>query len=419
MRNVACAILAALVSVSAFGDAITIEGTRYEDVLVRESPMSYHVWLPSENRTITVAKDKARDALLTQDPAARGKLIQAWARSQDNSEASDTAKRAQAAVNTAAGKAQTKLAASPDSVPDAPATNQEPGVMTAQSILDAYAQQQNRIHAFTVHYNDTIASSIHTSGEWVRRCHEGWFSQDFRQNRHIRRDYQWQPDKGRSRAEAGFMVWRWDGTAQYQYWGWRQEGTISRGNDSVARELAAHPLAAMCRGFGGKDLMGYPIQAELRLDQFLQGGSLALRPQMERVGIFHCAVIEASVPAGFITAWFAPEQGYSIIQYTIDKGTDSVYQGAHIEVTVTELQEVDGLWLPKSGRAKEDWRMLDGGFIMRDTTVQLDSFAINPDFDKDGTFDLTKDVPDGSIWRYMDSQHIAHRWVKGELVPIQ
>lgn len=292
----------------------------------------------------------------------------------------------------------------------------------AQAIVDAYAQQQDRIQAFTVHYlarysgRHQLCGQGGNSSAQAERCHDGWFSQDFRQNRHTRHEYQWEPHTKWTRGRAGLMLWQWDGTIYSQYAEKRREGTICRGNDPVARAHTERPLQALCRTFKGKDLMGYPTQDELRIDKRLRGLPLILRPEVETVGTFQCRVVEADTPFGRIVAWFVPGKGHSLVQCTIDKGRDDVYERAHVEFVVNELQEVDGLWLPKSGRAMEDWRMLDGGFITRETTVQLDSFVINPDFDKDGTFDLTKHVADGSTWRYMDAPDIAYRWEKGELI---
>lgn len=287
----------------------------------------------------------------------------------------------------------------PDAAPAAP---------EATEILQAYARAQDKIHGFTVHYTQELRTGK------MFRC-EGWYSYDFRQSRYIHREHRWQPDRGQTAERASFMLKHWDSQTFYQYsattYAW---GTISRGNDELARTLREYPLRGLCRGFPGKDMIGYPLQAELRFDEFVRDAPLVLRGEMESVGSFLCYVVEADTRFGYVTAWFDPEREYSLIQFRIEKGQDEHYQRAYIEVTVSNLEKVDGLWLPVEGRGKEDWRLLDGEVIYREWHVRLDSFSVNPDFEAQGAFELS-DVPDDSIWRYMDAQDVAYRWDGGRL----
>lgn len=76
-------------------DRITVDGTTYENVVVREGASLYYVLLPEEGRTFSVSKDKAGpDAVsISADRAERRRLEDNWAANRSNNQLSDPARR--------------------------------------------------------------------------------------------------------------------------------------------------------------------------------------------------------------------------------------------------------------------------------------------------------------------------------------
>ncbi|MCC6699433.1 MAG: hypothetical protein IT365_27660 [Candidatus Hydrogenedentes bacterium] len=422
--------LALAISLAAWADTITVDGKRYEDVLVRESPTRYYFWVPGEDRTISISKGQASEVSFTTDLDERNKLIEEWVAHQQNQKSCKTSIKP--SQSTPPGT-EPIVIKPPDTPPEFPtaavapagALPTPPGAadITAQTIIGAYARLHDSIHGITAHYNETVSSHNQLHGQYagasgqVQVCHEAVFSLDLKTGRYLHADYQWRPREGQTRSGAQFIVKHWDGDSFYQYSaGKNPRGSIDRPGGPIAREAKAHPLMSMCRNFAGGALMGYPIQAELRFDRFLGNAPLVLRPQTYAVGNLQCRVIEADTRFGHVTAWFAPDCEYSLVQYAILQGAGDTYRNASVKVAIGDVQQVNGLWLPKSGRITEDWRMLDGGFILRDTTVRLDSLVINPDFEVDHTFDLVQYVPNGSVWTYLDNQKVPLQFVNGQFV---
>lgn len=65
---------------ASWADTITVDGVRYENVIVRESGTRYYIQLPQEGRAFSVSKDKVavRDIVLSDDPSARDALLKEW-----------------------------------------------------------------------------------------------------------------------------------------------------------------------------------------------------------------------------------------------------------------------------------------------------------------------------------------------------
>lgn len=429
-------ILSSSVATLASADTICVDGHRYENVLVRESGTRYYFWIPAEGRTLSCPKDHAKDVSFTADSKERDKLIEEWneweahrqERAASSSSINSTATpppsvKKETAVTGALGAPQeaTVAGGTPE---ERRSVSADPTDIGPQVFISAYVHHHDSIRGLTAQYNQTVSSHSQLYGQLAGASgksdisHEEVFSLDFATGRYVHTDHQWKPAQGQTRSSAQFSVRLWDGESFYQYTaGKKPRGVIDRAGGAIAREALAHPLMSMCRNFAGGPLMGYPIQAELRFDRFLGDAQLTLHPQSSPVGHFQCRVVEGTTRFGHVSAWFAPEdRNYSLVKYTILQGAGDTYRSASITVTIDELQQVDGLWLPKSGHMTEDWRFLDGGVILRDTAVQLKSIDINPDFNAKRTFDLAQHVPNGSVWSYLDNQGGSVRLVNGQFV---
>lgn len=63
-----------------WADTITVDGVRYEHVIVRESGTRYYIQLPQEGRAFSVSKARvaAEDVVLSANPSARDALVEEW-----------------------------------------------------------------------------------------------------------------------------------------------------------------------------------------------------------------------------------------------------------------------------------------------------------------------------------------------------
>lgn len=140
-----------------------------------------------------------------------------------------------------------------------------------------------------------------------------------------------------------------------------------------------------------------------------------------------CYRLQAETPYGTIAVWIAPEKGYNALRLTWTSGDndtvfpdgtllkDSPLEESSLLMDSIEVQEIDGVFIPVSGR-------LIGVEKRRDRTVETHSFRVTfaqvdlkPDFEALGAFKVL--LPDGTPIGDRDHPGVNYEVIGGKLVP--
>jgi len=152
---------------------------------------------------------------------------------------------------------------------------------------------------------------------------------------------------------------------------------------------------------------------------------LVLRDKKENINNVLCYVLEAETENGKVTAWVAPEKGYSALKWSIQKNTGDLFNGKPLpskfwlaEFVADNLQKVGDFWVTTSGTLTFRIDYSDESPIKTKTTIykyNVRDIQINPDFVALGAFKI--DFPNGTRVTVEDSPGIRYVWQDGEIVP--
>jgi len=139
-----------------------------------------------------------------------------------------------------------------------------------------------------------------------------------------------------------------------------------------------------------------------------------------------CYIVEARTEHGTIKVWIAPEKGYNALKvnwviHDNDFLSDGLYlrDSSFVEWSVVidsiEVQKIDGIFVPVSGRFIKANKSKEGVEKTVRVKVKQSEIDLNPDFEALGAFGLP--LPDGSRIYDHDYPGIGYEVIGGKLVP--
>lgn len=159
-------------------------------------------------------------------------------------------------------------------------------------------------------------------------------------------------------------------------------------------------------------------------DLLSEASHLSLRQAPEEIMGELTYVVEADTKYGRVSAWIAPDKGYSALKWSIEKTPDDLFDTLPVGqqrvekwsavCEVTELQEINGVFVATDSKfalaiqanGKPTWSTY---------RYKMSDIQIDPDFDALGAFKFN--LPDGLRVNYIDFPGISYIWQGGELVP--
>jgi len=133
-------------------------------------------------------------------------------------------------------------------------------------------------------------------------------------------------------------------------------------------------------------------------------------------------VLEATTEHGKVTAWIAPDKGYSALKWSIHKTGDDLFNDRPISskswlavFDAVELQKVGDVFVTKDGNFTLTIKGTDGTTRVASYKYETSDIQLNPDFDILGAFKI--DLPDGTRVYMKEYPGIHYIWENGKIVP--
>lgn len=165
-------------------------------------------------------------------------------------------------------------------------------------------------------------------------------------------------------------------------------------------------------------------------DSLGQSSDLYIYDKKENINGAACFILEGTSEYGKVTAWIAPEKGYSAMKWVIERSSHSLFDNAPLSTkwpsvesgkdifTLKELHEVkvDGktVFVPKRAHFTYITNFRDGTKNVDEYEYQTSDIQINPDFEALGAFKI--DFPDGTRVFNEDKPNLIFRWENGKPV---
>ncbi len=309
-------------------------------------------------------------------------------------------------------------------------------VETVQSLLDKYAEYQDKIQSSfriktrSISHGATNHPVVPNPGEWTYRILERDYCYDV--NRYSVRLNRWldldsKPEESLPENHPSFTYLRhmWDGNNVYSYaWSNKNEesksGSLSISMNSKPSDISLIPTGPFFGRFSG---------SLIRIDKILglYENGVSLRDEMEKVGDFNCYVIDANVSHGKYTLWFDPAHDYQLVRAEVIKKEGDLadeVSGGKLEkgfiitdsYLVTRFEQFDGVWISAETIDKGGSEWPTNQYSKGETTREVISFTLNPDFKKLKSFELdeVKNGADVSIIS-SDSSTIKYTWKDGKI----
>ena len=139
-----------------------------------------------------------------------------------------------------------------------------------------------------------------------------------------------------------------------------------------------------------------------------------------------CHVVEARTKYGTFTVWLAPEKGDNALKYVLRKsGRDILYDDVRTEdrniiewtetVDAIDVQKIDGIFLPVSGRLTDKTKRTGGEDDEEHMTAQRRDIVLHPDFKALAAFQIV--LPEGTEVRLTGNSQRTFRWSDGKFTP--
>lgn len=144
----------------------------------------------------------------------------------------------------------------------------------------------------------------------------------------------------------------------------------------------------------------------------------------EAIGDILCYVIKVNVPQGKVIAWIAPNQGYNLLKYIIQKSSGDIFNDKLLDDTGMEestvivdsikLEKIGDIFIPVSGRYTH--RIIFEGGDTKTSIVKINrsDIQIRPDFETMDAFKI--DLPEGTPVKIQGVPGIIYKWQEGELI---
>jgi hypothetical protein len=189
---------------------------------------------------------------------------------------------------------------------------------------------------------------------------------------------------------------------------------------------------------GGRELDGYiPVTGAKHISDLLMDASeLRIRGQ-ESIDQVVCQVVVGTTPYGGLAVWIAPDKGYHVLKYQMERGADDQYAGGrtfrqwHVQYTISGnpetlvgvscvldgvefLQKPDGL-APIAGRLTNRHHLASGTDFVLTSAIRRTEVDLNPKFE--GTDAFLIDLPEGvDLFNLDDQSGVKYLWRGGKAV---
>ncbi|MHC4657328.1 MAG: hypothetical protein ACYS91_20255 [Planctomycetota bacterium] len=165
-------------------------------------------------------------------------------------------------------------------------------------------------------------------------------------------------------------------------------------------------------------------------DSLGQSSDLYIYDKKEKINGVACFILEGTSEYGKVTAWIAPEKGYSAMKWVIEKSSQSLFDNTPLSTkwpsvesgkdifTLKELHEVkvEGktVFVPKRAHFTHITNFRDVTKNVDEYEYQTSDIQINPDFEALGAFKI--DFPEGTRVFNKDNPNLIFRWKNGKPV---
>jgi len=165
-------------------------------------------------------------------------------------------------------------------------------------------------------------------------------------------------------------------------------------------------------------------------DLLAEAADLHLLDKKENTNGTDCFVLEGTTRYGKVTAWIAPEKGYTAMKWIIEKRAEDLFddtvisrkwpsvQGSKVVFDLKELQEIRGedgtAFVPKLAYFTHAVSFRDGSRKTYHYKYETSEVKLDPDFEALGAFKV--DLPDGIRVFIRDMPDLKFRWQNGKPV---
>jgi len=153
-----------------------------------------------------------------------------------------------------------------------------------------------------------------------------------------------------------------------------------------------------------------------------ESANLHLRDEQENINGVSYYVLEGTTKYGEVTAWIAPQKGYSALKWTIHKTGDDLFHERPISSNSwlavfdsVELQKVGDVFVAKDGNFTLTIDHSDGRTTVLRYEYKISNIQLNPDFEALGAFKV--DLPNGTRVFVEESPGVRYVWQNGKIVP--
>jgi len=135
-----------------------------------------------------------------------------------------------------------------------------------------------------------------------------------------------------------------------------------------------------------------------------------------------CYVLQGTTKYGKVSAWIAPQKGYSALKWTIEKRKPDLFGDKPISAESwiagfdsVRFQEINGRFVPAAGVFTLSDSYPDGQKYSSREQFTISNIQLNPDFALMGAFKI--DLPNGTRVYSQDAPGIRYKWKDGAVVP--
>jgi len=168
-----------------------------------------------------------------------------------------------------------------------------------------------------------------------------------------------------------------------------------------------------------KDIYGSPITCTNIIER--SNGELYLRQNQEDINGLLCYVLEGTTQYGKVTAWIAPDKGYSpakwVIQENYSGGSDDKITiiSRTAEFEVFEFEKHGTNFIPKRAKFTLDEQLSNGIIEIWQDSYEVSEIQLNPDFPALGAFKVN--LPEGTRLFSIESPGVKLVWKNSKVVP--
>jgi len=149
--------------------------------------------------------------------------------------------------------------------------------------------------------------------------------------------------------------------------------------------------------------------------------NLYLRAEQEDINGVSCYVLDGATKYGKVTAWIAPEKGYSALKWSIHKISGDFFNEKPTSSSSwiaifdsVEVQKIGDVFVTTGGRLTHTNNYTDGRTNIFCYKYKTSNIELNPDFEALGAFKIN--LPDGTRVFVTEHPGIRYIWQNGKIV---